>query len=365
LKAKKSYTITVPRSNVSGIPIIRMVPEGNLVRTGDVLVQLDTTQAFQLLEERRNALRKATADLESKKAVFASSMMQLENARQSEQYSYEQAKLSYEQMEFEAGAKRRQQALRLRQAELSLQQAKARIAAQQKIQQTNREQTELQIQGAKLQLEQAQSILEALTMKSPGDGLVIYKETKGSGGVVKIKLGDMVWYGQDIMDVSDLAVMQVKTKINELDASQLAVGQQVILTMESLPGATFYGTVSQIATLATRRRNSDLKDFDVVILVSESDPRLKPGMSVNLEIITDRLENALYVPIEAVFEKEGRTVVYRAGSTEPVEVKLGPQNGNSVVIASGVRGGERICLRDPTLPLEVIGAGAPPKTGKK
>ena len=365
LKAKKSYTITVPRSNVSGIPIIRMAPEGSLVRAGEVLVQLDTTQAFQLLEERRNALKKATADLESKKAVFASSMMQLENALQSEQYSYEQAKLSYEQMEFEAGVKRRQQALRLRQAELSLKQANERIAAQKKIQQTSRAQAELQTQSALLQLEQAQSILEALTMKAPGDGLVIYKETKGSGGSVKIKIGDMVWYGQDIMDVSDLSVMQVKTKINELDASQLAVGQQVIITMESLPEATFYGTVSQIATLATRRRNSDLKDFEAVIQVGNSDPRLKPGMSVNLEIITDRLEAALYVPLETIFEKEGKTVVYLAGSTKPVEVKLGAQNGNSIVVVSGVRAGDRICLRDPTVPLEVIGAGGSSKAAKK
>ncbi|MGH7455478.1 MAG: efflux RND transporter periplasmic adaptor subunit, partial [bacterium] len=320
---------------------------------------------LQLIEERQNSLKKAIAELENRKASFASAMMQLENALQSEQYFYEQAKLSYEQMEFEAGVKRRQQALRLRQAELSLKQANERIAAQKKIQQTNRTQAELQTQSAQLQLEQAQRMFESLTIKAPGDGLVIYKETKGSGGYAKIKISDMVWYGQDLMDISDLAVMQIKTRINELDASQLVLGQQAIITLESLPEATFYGAVSQIATLATRRRNSDMKDFDVMILINDNDPRLKPGMTAGVEIITDRLEAAVYVPLEAVFEKEDRTVVYLEGSTEPVEVKLGPQNGNSAVVASGIRAGDRVCLRDPTAALEVIGVGAPPKTAKK
>jgi multidrug efflux pump subunit AcrA (membrane-fusion protein) len=208
-------------------------------------------------------------------------------------------------------------------------------------------------------------MFESLTIKSPGDGLVIYKEIRGSGGFAKVKTGDMVWYGQDLMDIADLSVMLVKSRINELDASQLVVGQQAIIKLESLPEATFYGTVSQIATLATRRRNSDMKDFDVMILIDGNDPRLKPGMTAGVEIITDRLDAAIYAPLEAVFEKENRTVVYREGSTESVTVKLGPQNGNSVVIASGVRAGDRICLRDPTVPLEVIGAGGSAKAAKK
>ncbi|MGH7452405.1 MAG: hypothetical protein ACRENG_13750, partial [bacterium] len=91
LRAQKSYTITVPRSNASGIQIIRMAPEGSVVKAGEILVQLDTTQALQLIEERQNSLKKAIAELENRKASFASAMMQLENALQSEQYSYEQA----------------------------------------------------------------------------------------------------------------------------------------------------------------------------------------------------------------------------------------------------------------------------------
>lgn len=365
LRAPKSYTITVPRSNASGLQILSMVPEGSMVKAGEVLAQLDTTQVVQLMEERQNSLKKSIADLESRKAGFASTMMQLENALQREQYSYEQARLSYEQMQYEAGIKRRQQALRLQQAEVALKEANEKIAAQKKIQQTNRSQAELQTQSAQLQLEQAQRLFEVLTIRAPGDGLVIYKETRGAGGYAKIKIGDMVWYGQDIMDIADLSVIQVKTRINELDARQIMLGQQVIIKLESLPEVTFYGTVAQIATLATRRWNSDLKDFYMMIQINDNDPRLKPGMTASLEIITDRIERAVYVPLEAVFEKAGKTVVYLAGSMEPVEVKLGTQNENSAIVTAGVRPGDQVCLRDPTIPLEVIGTGGVAKAAKK
>lgn len=364
LRAKKSYTLTVPRSNASGIQIVTLLPEGSMVKAGEVVVQLDTTQAALLLEERQGAVKKAAADLESRKASFAATLLQLENAQQSEQYSYEQAKLSYEQMQYEAGVKRRQQGLRLQQAELARKQAEDKIAAQKRIQQAGFKEAELQLQSAQLQLEQAQNTLAALTMKAPGAGLVIYRETRSASGAAKIKIGDMVWYGQDLIEISDLSAMQIKTRVNEVDAGQVANGQQVIIKLEALPEANFYGEVSQVATLATRRRNSDLKDFDVMILLRDNDPRLKPGMTASIEIITDRMEQAIYVPAEAVFEKEGKTVVYFAGSNDPIEVTLGLQNGNSVVVASGLKPGAQICLRDPSVPLDVIGADAP-KGAKK
>lgn len=355
LKALKSQAVTVPRSIRSNIQIIAMAPEGSVVKKGDFLVQFDPTQAQQKVEERRNALENALAELESQKASIASNMAQLQSQLQTQRYNYEQAKLRYEQMKYEAEARRREQEINLRKAELALKQAEERIEAQKRIDEANLEKARLQVEKARLQLQEAERELASLTLVAPIDGLVVYKEIWGPSGLAKVKVGDTPWRGQELIEIPDLSVMQVKTSVNEVDVSRVAVGQQCIIHLDALPEPTFYGKVSQIATLATRKGNSDVKEFEVFVLIDGSDPRLKPGMSATVDIVTDRLDSAVFVPLESVFEKEGQTVVYLAGSHKPVEVELGPRNDNFVVIRSGLEPGQEICLRDPTRPLEEIG----------
>ncbi len=355
LKALKSQSVTVPRSIRSSIQIIAMAPEGSLVKKGDFLVQFDPTQARQKLEEKRNELQNALAELESQKASIASNMAQLESQLQTQRYSYEQAKLRYEQMKYEAEAKRREQEINLKKAELALKQAEEKIEAQKRIDEATLEKARLQVEKARLQLQQAERELESLTLVAPIDGLVVYKEIWGPSGLAKVKVGDTPWRGQELIEIPDLSVMQVKTSVNEVDVSRVAVGQPCIIKLDALPEPTFYGKVTHIATLATRKRNSNVKEFEVLVLIDGSDPRLKPGMSATVEIITDRIPDAVFVPLEAVFEKEGKTLVYLAGSYRPVEVEVGPKNDTAIVIQSGLQPGQRVCLRDPTLPLEEIG----------
>ncbi len=355
LKALHSQSVSVPRSIRSTVQIIAMAPEGSMVKKGDFLVQFDPTQARQKVEEKQNALDNALAELESRKAEIASTMAQLQSQLKTQQYSYEQARLRYEQMKYEAEARRREQEINLKKAELALKQAEEKIEAQKRINAADLEKAKLQVQRARLELQQAQRDLKSLTLVAPMDGLVVYKEIWGPSGIAKVKVGDTPWRGQELIEIPDLSQMQVKTSVNEVDVSRVSVGQQCIIHLDALPEPVFYGKVTQIATLATRKRNSNVKEFEVMVLIDGSDPRLKPGMSATVEIITDRLENAVFVPLEAVFEKEGKTIVYLADSHKPVEVKVGPKNQTSVVIESGLEPGQRICLRDPTLPLEEIG----------
>lgn len=359
LKALNSQAVTVPRSITSNIQIIRLAAEGSVVKAGDFLVQFDPTQARQKLEEKLNALNNALAELASQKASIASNMAQLESALQTQRYSHEQATLRFEQMKYEAEAKRREQEINLRKAELALKQAEEKIDAQKKIDAANLHKANLQVERARLELGEAERELEALTLKAPIDGLVVYKEIWGPSGVAKVKVGDTPWRGQELIEIPDLSVMQVKSSVNEVDVSRVAKGQQAMIHLDAFSEPVFYGTVSHIATLASRKRNSNVKEFEVMILVDGSDSRLKPGMSASVEIITDRIADAVYVPLESVFEKDGKTVVYPAGSSKPVTVEVGSKNSDFIVINSGLRPGQRVSLRDPTVPLEQIGTEAP------
>lgn len=364
LKALNSQAVSVPRSIRSNIQIVRMAPEGNIVEKGDFLVQFDPTQAQQKLDEKRNALENAMAEQESQKASAASTMAQLESAFKTQQYSHEQAKLRFEQMKYEAEAKRREQEINLRKAELALKQAEEKIQSQKRIDGANLQKARLQIEAARLQLQEAERELEALTLTAPIGGLVVYKEIWGPSGRAKVKVGDTPWRGQALIEIPDLSVMQVQTSVNEVDVSRIAKDQQVKIKLDALPEPDFYGTVSQVATLATRKRNSNVKEFEVMVLIDGADPRLKPGMSAAVEIITDRIPDATYIPLESVFEKDGETIVYLSGSHKPVKVELGQKNADFVVILAGLEPGQKICLRDPTQPLEDIGTEEPKPINK-
>lgn len=176
LKALNSQAVAVPRSIRSNVQIIRMAPEGGVVKASDFLVQFDPTQARQKLDEKNNALQNALAEMESQKASVASNMAQLQSALQTQKYSHEQAKLRFEQMKFEAESRRREQEINLRKAELTLKQAEEKIESQKTIDQANLEKARLQVERAKLQLQEAEREMQSLTLTAPIDGLVVYKE---------------------------------------------------------------------------------------------------------------------------------------------------------------------------------------------
>jgi HlyD family secretion protein len=104
-----------------------------------------------------------------------------------------------------------------------------------------------------------------------------------------------------------------------------------------------------VGTLAQEEKDRlGTKFFSVTVALSESEPRLRPGMTARVEIEVEERKRALYVPLDAVFERDGRSVVFPAGRrAEPREVVLGPSNADFVVIEKGLARGERVLLQDP------------------
>jgi multidrug efflux pump subunit AcrA (membrane-fusion protein) len=103
--------------------------------------------------------------------------------------------------------------------------------------------------------------------------------------------------------------------------------------------------------------------FAVTLELDRTDPRvMKPGQRVQATLLLDQRKDALMVPRQAVFDREGRSIVYRKGARgfEPVEVKLGASTMGRIVVDSGISKGDVLALRDPTRP-----AGSPEVKPKK
>ena len=143
--------------------------------------------------------------------------------------------------------------------------------------------------------------------------------------------------------------MKVDATVSEVDANKVDTGQLVEVVLDAFPQQKYHGVVTSISTLARRKESgSKINVFDVEVAIRDHDEKLKPGMSASCNIIIDRFENVISVPFEAVFEKEGKTVVYLKNKKEK-EVTVGKRNDMDIEIVEGLEGDEIICLLDPTL----------------
>jgi len=242
-----------------------------------------------------------------------------------------------------------------------LSQAKNKLESQEIINQADLTKAELKVKQARLRLEQKLLELENLTLRAPIDGLAVLQEIWGANGRAKVKVGDTPWRGMALVEIPDLSQMMVKAKVNEVDISRIRVGQLAIVNIDALAGSSFYGKVERIATLASRERDSEIKTFDVEIVLDGSDLRLRPGMTAQCQVITDRFSDKLFVPLECVFQKNDTTVVFvkRSGFDRRM-VRVGPKNSDYVIIEAGVQKGDEVALHDPTQPIEDIGAPSKP-----
>lgn len=167
------------------------------------------------------------------------------------------------------------------------------------------------------------------------------------------------WPGQELVEIPDLSRMKVSTKVNEVDAHRVAVDQEVVVEIDALAELELAGRLSSVATLAKREGQSEVKSFDVEVLLDDGDERLRPGMTASCRILVERYESELSVPLEAVFALEGRTVCYVVGGgIEEREVVLGARNEDFVVVVEGLSPGEHVSLRDPHVPVGDVGEEA-------
>jgi HlyD family secretion protein len=143
--------------------------------------------------------------------------------------------------------------------------------------------------------------------------------------------------------------MVVEATVSEVDASLVDSGLTAAVSLDAFPDETYQGLVIEKGTLARRKEpGSKINVFDVEIDILDKDDKLKPGMSASARVIVDRIPDVISVPLEAVFDKEGETVVYLKNK-EAVAVEVGRRNDMAVEIVSGLEGDERVCLVDPTL----------------
>lgn len=329
-----------------------LIPEGTEVVAGDLVAHMDTVGIVRVMGEKVRDLQIAEADLRNLIVSQANQRSQLEGQIASAAAAFTLVKIQLEKMKFESEKKQAVTRLRYEKESLALQKLKDQLQMLQ-IKQEN----ELKIQQLRiLQLENAiQSARRArqkARLTAAINGLVEYRINERTEE--KVRAGDEMWPGSPIVGLPDMRQMKVKATINETDISKVKTGQRVIIRLDAFPNIEFHGAVTEIARLCHKKaKEATGKVFDIIVFIEESNPILKPGMTVSCEIITAQLENVLFVANEYLVGIDSRYYlrVKKGSKFQMQEVQPGPRNNKFTVISGDVKSGQAI---EPVQPKEAV-----------
>jgi HlyD family secretion protein len=364
VSAVHSVSIFGPR--VGGrLQINKLIKDGTYVKEGDVLVEFDKV-------EKQQEMLKALSDLKIAENEIAKKLADIDSQKRNDQIELDNTKLAYDEAMLDLKktimlAEIEQEKLRLKyeQSKKKYQETLKKIESQNQSNQADLNVLSEKKAKAQADYDMAKKSLDDMTLRSPKDGLVVLKEIWKGMGMSKVQEGDQVWPGFPIVEIPDLSAMEIKMHLNEVDVSYVKPDKEAIVLVDAFPDRTFRGKVERVASMATKKDwDAKIKTFETIVSLEEMDDRMRPGMTCQVDIIIQRIPDVVSVPIEAVFEREGKTIVYVMGSRSAKrrEVELGERNTTHIIITEGLNQGERIALRDPFAGPEVEQVTAPQKT---
>ncbi|MDF1503962.1 efflux RND transporter periplasmic adaptor subunit, partial [Roseisolibacter sp. H3M3-2] len=368
LRAVKSVQIqgpgNLPQAQLfQPIKIASLVPEGTVVKEGDVVAELDRGAAASKLNEVGLAVQKADAQYTQAQLDSTLNLSKAREELRTLEFALEEKRIAKEQAQYEAPSVRRQTEIDLQKADRALAQAKRDY--QTKTQQAIAKMREVgaDLDRQKNTLKTVQDVVAAFTIKAPAPGMVIYqKEWNGRKKVVGSQVSP---WDPTVATLPDLTQMESITYVNEIDVRKLAVGQGVRLTLDSDPSKVLTGKVTAVANVGEQRPNTDAKVFEVKVLLTQADTTLRPGMTTANAVETATIKRARYIPLEAVQADSGRTFVFRrrGGSVVRAEIETGTMNDNEVVVVRGLEPRDEVLLAPPAdvAALETVALPGRPK----
>ena len=366
LQGGNSKMMAAPMTGSAQLVLTELRRPGELVAVGDTVAQFDTT-------EERFKLREAESDLaEADQQVIQA---QQEALAKEEELNAEliKARSAVRVAELDCARNSLLAAIVAKQNDLAL------VAAREKLEKLERDYPRhkaaasasiaIQEAGRKkatVQAETARRNIENMTLKAAVAGYVNIERNTNSNWFFPgmtfpmYQVGDAVRPGMAVAQIPDLATWDVTARIAEQDRGHLSIGQPAQFTIVALPGRTYGGKVTNLG--GTTGPPWDRR-FECKLALEGSTSDLRPGMSVRIVVETGRLEGALAVPAQALFERDGKPYVYvktRDGFT-PHDVKLVRRSESQAVI-EGIAEGQLVALASPELKRqEKPGAGGATK----
>lgn len=259
----------------------------------------------------------------------------------------------------------------LKQAQINLAQVSAQLATEialNKVTKNNAQQIEVYTHQAGLykeQVKQAEKQVKDLKARNDGiaaDGkLIIRAPFDGQVAWVDVTKGDRVTPQTRLVTVMKPDSLSVEAEIDENDINMIDIGQNVEIIGRDTAQSVNMGTITEISTqgrssldtglvnTSTSAATSEIIDFPVRIELTDASQGLRPGMSVDVTVLTVERQNVLAVPTGSIVQNNGKSVVKvrRGDQVVPVAVKLGLKSGKFQEVQGGLKAGDQVAVAKP------------------
>ncbi|MGD0890310.1 MAG: HlyD family efflux transporter periplasmic adaptor subunit [Terracidiphilus sp.] len=352
LKAMKSVTITAP-SNAGDLQILKIVTDGTQVKKGDVVVEFDPSKTKQDLAQDQSTLKSSQAEIDQVRAEGRLTEEVDTTAAMKAKYDVDLAKLDASKSEVVSRIEGAEANLKVADAQQGLHEAEEKLKSDTSIDEATIEGKKHASRKADFDAQRAETALAAMTLRAPSDGTISLLSIWHNGGEGPFKAGERAWPGTPIAELPDAASMRVAARVDETERGRLAVSQPVTLQLDAIADRQFTGKVERIGTIATSDFSAGWpipRNFDLEIGIDQADPRLKPGMTVQINIMVGRVEDAITIPAQASFLKSGRTVAYvwNGSAFEERVIQIERRSRDRILVSSGLKQDDLVALQDPT-----------------
>jgi HlyD family secretion protein len=279
-------------ADTSGRVVNLAVNEGERVKAGQFLMQIDP--------------RSLRTRVDSGQAALQGSQAALEQARQSVETAREQLMVSQQSFERQQGLWKSQLTTRetLDRAQSDVKIAQSTLVEREKQVYTQ----EVRLGQDRAQLASAQYDLSKVRIESPIDGIVTRRNIQeGETAVV----GTMNNAGTVLLTIADMSVIQAEVEVDETNIPSVTLGQPGKISIDAIPDRSFKGHVTEIgnspiqpATGQTTQTTQQATNFKVVVVLDEAVPDVRPGFTCTADITTAKRKNVAAVPIPAVAVRE-------------------------------------------------------------
>jgi HlyD family secretion protein len=373
LRASRQQSIMAPPVG-SALRFLTLSESGANVKKDDVIVEFDPADQFHAVEQAESELHEAEQEIIKRRADTEAQVAQDKVALLTAEFDVRRAELDAAVDEdLIAGNDYKIRQATLTEARRNLAQTKEDVQARSTVNKAGLTVLEEKRNKAKLAADRAKQNIESLTIKAPMDGIVSIRENMDAAGGVffggmtlpSYRVGDTASPGRPVIDIFDTSRMEIRASVNEQERANIAPKQAVRVESSAVPGETLMAKVTAVSGLGRPDQLAGpLRTFEVTLELDTADPRLRPGTSVKVLVPGQKVDNVLLLPRQAVFEKEGKPVVYERtpAGFEPKPIKVLHRTESRVAV-DGVPEGAEVALISPEAPSTTAKPPSPPPAG--
>ena len=331
-----------------GLTLIFLAESGARVKKGDLIAQIDAQDIKDHLTDVDSSIVQAKLDIDRRKAQLVAQMEGLRQRLRDAKATLDKAILDARTIPVRNSISQEILRLAVDEYKEAYQEASNQIPLTEERQLADLRLYEMNYEHDVRHRDRHMRDYLHCSIRSPMDGMVVMQTTYRGGQMNQIKVGDRLSPGQPFMRVVDPHSMLLAASMSQVDSELIRLNQAATVHFDAFPEIVSTGRVTSVGALAMggRRTNYHVRNVAVRLALDSEDPRVIPDLTASADIETAAPAGGVIVPLEAVHETGGKTLVYvRQGQGFVArEVEIGGSSSTHAAVVSGIAEGEEVAL---------------------